>query len=206
MGIILDCKGLPCPQPVLKCKQAIEKDCPESFVIIVDNEAAKENVSRFVGTKGYEADITEKEGEWVIEVIKDSNLSDNSECEDCQIMSKQDFDNMELKTVVFITSENLGQGDDELGSKLMFNFVSTLPELGESLWRIVMVNSGVKLATEGNPCLEKLQSLEKSGVSILVCGTCLDHFKLLDKRKAGETTNMLDVVTSLQLATKVIKV
>jgi selenium metabolism protein YedF len=205
MGIKLECQGLPCPQPVLKCKQTIENDNPESFVIVVDNEAAKENVSRFVGTKGYKVNISTDNGLWTLTASKDGS-SNSVECEECTIMSQEELDKIGSKTVVFITSENLGSGDDVLGSKLMFNFVSTLPELGESLWRIVMVNSAVKLATEGNPCLEKLQDLEKSGVSILVCGTCLDHFKLLDKKQAGETTNMLDVVTSLQLATKVIKV
>ncbi|WP_027178736.1 sulfurtransferase-like selenium metabolism protein YedF [Maridesulfovibrio bastinii] len=205
MAIKLECQGLPCPQPVLKCKQIIENDNPESFVVVVDNEAAKENVSRFVGTKGYKVNISSGNGLWTLTASKDGS-SNSVECEECTIMSQEELDNIGSKTVVFITSENLGSGDDVLGSKLMFNFVSTLPELGESLWRIVMVNSAVKLATEGNPCLEKLQDLEKSGVSILVCGTCLDHFKLLDKKQAGETTNMLDVVTSLQLATKVIKV
>ena len=38
----------------------------------------------------------------------------------------------------------------------------------------------------------------------MVCGTCLNHFGLLDKKQCGETTNMLDIVTSLQVADKVI--
>jgi sulfur relay (sulfurtransferase) complex TusBCD TusD component (DsrE family) len=62
------------------------------------------------------------------------------------------------------------------------------------------------LAVAGSPCLEKLQALAASGVSILVCGTCLDHFGLLEQKRVGETTNMLDVVTSMQLADKVIRV
>jgi len=43
-------------------------------------------------------------------------------------------------------------------------------------------------------------------VSILVCGTCLDFYGLLDQKKVGETTNMLDIVTSLQVAGKVVTV
>jgi intracellular sulfur oxidation DsrE/DsrF family protein len=62
------------------------------------------------------------------------------------------------------------------------------------------------LAIEGSPALEHFKKLEQEGVSILVCGTCLDHFNLLENKQIGETTNMLDVVTSLQLASKVIKV
>jgi hypothetical protein len=41
-------------------------------------------------------------------------------------------------------------------------------------------------------------------VKILVCGTCLDHFDLLEKKQAGDTTNMLDIVMATQLADKVI--
>jgi len=45
---------------------------------------------------------------------------------------------------------------------------------------------------------------ESEGLKILVCGTCLDHFDVLEKKQVGETTNMLDIVTAMQLADKVI--
>ena len=48
------------------------------------------------------------------------------------------------------------------------------------------------------------QALEQSGVRLLVCGTCLNHFQLLEAKQVGETTNMLDIVTAMQLADKVI--
>jgi intracellular sulfur oxidation DsrE/DsrF family protein len=88
----------------------------------------------------------------------------------------------------------------------MGNFLKTLPELGKELWRVVMVNAAVKLSAASNPNLEALRALEARGVGILVCGTCLEFFGLLDKRAVGQTTNMLDVVTSLQLASKVINI
>ncbi len=110
------------------------------------------------------------------------------------------------RTLVFIASPYVGTGDDVLGKKLMQNLISVLPELGDDLWRIILLNGGVKLAIEGSPVLERLQDLENKGVSILVCGTCLDHFKILENKQVGETTNMLDVVTSMQLADKVLRV
>lgn len=112
----------------------------------------------------------------------------------------------QARIAVFVTASSIGRGDETLGAKLMLNFLSTLPELGPELWRVVLVNSGVYLAVEGSPCLEKLQALEAAGALVLVCGTCLEHFGLLDKKRVGQTTNMLDVVTSLQLASKVIHV
>ena len=65
---------------------------------------------------------------------------------------------------------------------------------------------GVKLTIEGSEVLPNLKELEDSGTTILVCGTCLDHFNLLEKKQVGETTNMLDIVTAMQLADKVINV
>ena len=76
----------------------------------------------------------------------------------------------------------------------------------DSLWRIIMLNGGVSLATKNSPVIAELQALEQNGVGILVCGTCLEHFNLLEQKSVGETTNMLDVVTSLQLADKVIRI
>jgi intracellular sulfur oxidation DsrE/DsrF family protein len=52
--------------------------------------------------------------------------------------------------------------------------------------------------------LASLQELEQEGVMVLVCGTCLNHFQVLEQKKVGETTNMLDIVTHMQLADKVI--
>lgn len=212
---LLDCKGLPCPQPVLKCKKCIESEAPAALTVIVDNAPAQENVTRFLASKGYASSTEEQDGLWTVRATRsdapqaataDAAVGTAGECEVCKIMSGEELESVTARTVVFLTTENLGVGDDELGGKLMFNFLATLPELGSALWRLVLVNGGVRLACEGHPCLEKLEALAASGVSILVCGTCLDFFGLLEKKRVGETTNMLDVVTSLQLASKVIKI
>jgi len=55
-------------------------------------------------------------------------------------------------------------------------------------------------------CYFGIIPLEKDGIHILVCGTCLTHFNLLDQKQVGETTNMLDIVTAMQLADKVINI
>jgi len=112
----------------------------------------------------------------------------------------------ELKIAVVVGNDCMGKGDDVLGSRLMFNFLATMKELGPDLWRLIFLNGGVKLAVEGSESLPVLQELDRNGISILVCGTCLNHFGLLEKKQVGETTNMLDIVTALQLADKVITV
>jgi len=202
---LIECQGLPCPQPVIKAKNLIEKESPNSISVLVDNEAAKINVSRFLGTQNYETSVEDKDGLFLVNGVKNDAASE--ECEVCKVMSESEITSIgKQKILVFIASDVIGAGDDELGSKLMYNFLLTLKELGDELWRIVMVNGGVKLSTADSPSMEVLQELEKSGVSVLVCGTCLEFFNLTEASDVGEVTNMLDIVTSFQLATKSIRV
>lgn len=207
----LDCQGLACPQPVLQCRNTINQKIPYRLVVIVDNEAAKQNVSRFLESQDYKVQNIQKQN-GVFELIAEHAQSKITKQEPRTNDSKeraipQTAETIqEEKQLVFVTSDKLGHGDDELGEKLMHNFLATLPELGDSLWRIILINSGVKLAIQRNAAINHLKELEKSGVSILVCGTCLDHFQLLEQKQVGSTTNMMDVITSLQLASKIIKV
>ena len=110
------------------------------------------------------------------------------------------------KIMVMVATDRMGYGDDELGLKLMVSFLKTLKEMGEDLWRLVFVNNGVKMTIADSEVVQVIQELEKEGVYILVCGTCLTHFNLLEKKVVGETTNMLDIVTAMQLADKVINI
>lgn len=206
--VILDCKGLACPGPVLECKSSIESSSPDSLTVVVDNQAARENVSRFLASRGYEISAESREsGTWTLEAVRSGDPSGTgtlgepgTACPPAEAIQHEE------RTTVFITSETIGIGDDTLGAGLMKNFLATLPELGSDLWRIVLVNGGVRLACRDHPCLEGLKEIAASGTNILVCGTCLDFFDLLDRKEVGDTTNMLDVVTSLQTAAKIINI
>lgn len=197
----LDCRGLACPGPVLRCIDCLEKDAPLALTVLLDDPGALENVSRLLSGKGYAVASTQELNTWTLTASRDASAP-MAAPEPAPAPQGEALG----KTVAFITAEVLGTGDDELGGKLMLNFLATLPELGPNLWRIVLVNGGVKLACEGHPCLEKLEALVKNGVSILVCGTCLGFFGLMEKKRIGDTTNMLDVVTSLGAAAKVIQI
>ena len=199
--ITLDCRGLACPGPVLRCMDCLEKDAPQALTVIVDDPAALENVTRLLTGKGFAVATQPGLGDWTLSASRADAPASVQAAPDACAAAVSDAAS---QTTVFITAETIGRGDDGLGGKLMLNFLATLPELS-GLWRIVLVNGAVKLATEGHPCLDKLQALAASGVSVLVCGTCLGFFGLLEKKMVGETTNMLDVVTSLGLANKVIQ-
>jgi len=211
-GITLDCKGLACPGPVMRCLELIEKDAPESFVVLVDDAAARENVLRLLGSKGYSVATAEAPDHAKLfatragHVLSAGEAAAKAAAPATAPAAAPATAPVSDKVAVLIASEGIGAGSDDLGGKLMLNFLATLPELGPSLWRIILVNGGVRLATTGHPGLEKLAALAASGVQVLVCGTCLTYFDLMEAKALGETTNMLDVVTSLHLAGKVIRV
>lgn len=205
MPIVLNCENEPCPNPVLRCKRLLDEQTPQTLEVIVDNEAAMDNVSRYLASKGMRVDGTSKEGNlWTIRASRTDSAEATSHAVQAPQTQAEPNQVSASKILVFLTSDTIGQGDDTLGSRLMGNFLNTLPELGDTLWRIIMVNGAVKLATATNPAVEALKKLEAAGVSILVCGTCLEFFKLMDQKEVGQVTNMLDVVTSQQVADKVI--
>lgn len=202
----IDARRLSCPAPVLAAKQALENEHPEVIQILVDNDAAKQNVSRFLESRSYRI-VVEADGPdfRITGTGNGDQLPEKHSNPAAQ--SKTAAEDPEIKKImVMIATDRVGLGDDELGLKLMISFVKTLKEMGSELWRLVFVNNGVKLTVAGSEVLDDLKELADSGVHILVCGTCLMHFNLLEEKQVGETTNMLDIVTGMQLADKVINI
>jgi len=196
----LDCRGLACPAPVLQTKQKIEKENLSEISVIVDNQASKENVSRFLGSQKFEVSVEQRGPDYYV-TGKRGTAGTVSEPP-----AAPQPDTEKRKIMVMIATDRMGYGDDVLGKLLLISFIKTLAEMGDELWRLVFVNNGVKLTIGGSEVLDVLKAYEKEGLTILVCGTCLNHFNLLDKKEVGVTTNMLDIVTAMQLADKVINI
>ena len=198
----IDCRTLQCPAPVLKTKEYLEQEKVKQVDVIVDNDAAAENVSRFLDFHGFEVSVDTDGAISTISGRRTSEAAKILKTDPKSVKTKKDPDNQ--KILVILSSQQIGKGDDELGQKLMVSFVKTLKEMGTDLWRLVLLNHGVKFSTKDSKILEELRELKESGVTILVCGACLTHLGLMDDKVIGETTNMLDTVTSMQLADKVI--
>ena len=196
----LDCRGLACPQPVMRSRDAVAGGA-QALEVLVDNEPARENLRRFFEGRGFSvAAYPEGPDCWRISATAGAAAPTPQ-----QVTEGIPTAEGNSRTLVLITTETIGRGDDELGGKLMGNFLATLPELGPRLWRIVLINGGVKLASCPGPGLDALKKMATEGVSVLVCGTCLAHFGLLEAKAVGDTSNMLDIVTSLDLASKIIR-
>ena len=199
----IDARGLACPAPVLMTKNAVEKDNLHAIEVIVDNKPARENVSRFLESRQFSVTASPDGSDFKINAQR---TGDDTPAIPEPVRSPISSADHKQKIMVLAATDRMGFGDDELGKKLMISFIKTIKEIGDELWRLVLVNNGVKLTIDGSPVLEDLLAYEESGLTILVCGTCLSHFDLLDEKKVGQTTNMLDIVTAMQLADKVIQI
>ncbi len=197
----LNCRGQACPAPVMQVRDLLAAEKPNAIAVIVDNEAARENVSRFLAHQGFQVSVEELGGDFKVTGTAGETA--------CEVMSEAELAGVAgaaRKILVMVGRDRLGHGDDTLGAGLLLNYLKTLKEMGPDLWRLVFVNNGVKLTAAGSEAVPVLQELVAGGVSILVCGTCLNHFRLLEKKEVGETTNMLDIVTSQQVADSVINI
>lgn len=193
----IDARGLACPAPVLQTRAVLEEENPDKVNVTVDNAAAQQNVQRFLESQGFETTLDQSGNNYFVVGSCDPLQSAASEID-------IEPDKGDQKIMVMCATDRMGFGDDELGRKLMISYLRTLEEMGGELWRLVFVNNGVKLTIDGSEVVEDLKKYEKEGIKVLVCGTCLTHFDLMKRKQVGMTTNMLDIVTAMQVADKVI--
>ncbi len=102
-------------------------------------------------------------------------------------------------------SQGMGRGDDGLGLTILHNFLKSLVTNPLRPDKIVCWNAGVKLLAGDSPVIAALQDLEGIGVEILACKTCVDHFGLQDKIRAGEISTM-PTISDLLLRSDVLTV
>lgn len=192
---LLDCRGQACPAPVLAAKKALESS-DEGITILVDAGAPQENVTRFANNRGYQVSETSYESGWQLTISKNGTVTASQQKQTITTSGDR---------VLLITSDNLGNGPEELGHLLMKNFIITLLETDQMPDRILMLNSGVLLATTGAETVEALKILEERGVELLACGVCLDFFQKKDQLAVGRVTNMFSTAEQLLAASSVIR-
>lgn len=108
-------------------------------------------------------------------------------------------------TFLYLNSDKMGEGDPQLGRKLLVVFLKKLAEYNTKINVVGCVNSGVCLTTEGSKVIDSLQKLETKGAKIATCGTCLEHFSLNDKLLIGEVGTMDGTVEIMSIADRVIR-
>lgn len=107
-------------------------------------------------------------------------------------------------TLIQITHNGMGSGNEELGQVLVKNYLTLLCEEEEVPKVITFYNEGVKLICSGSEALEPLKQLAEKGVKLVACKTCLNHFRLLEKVEVGLAGTMVDIMHFQKVAEKVV--
>lgn len=103
-----------------------------------------------------------------------------------------------MEKIIYLNSDALGNGSEELGKILTRNFLLTvLADETVKINAIFLVNGAVRLACENSHVLDALSEFAAAGAKIFSCGTCLDYYGLKDKLKAGEPGNMKSLCSFL---------
>ena len=196
----VDARGDACPLPVVKAKKAIaELNGAGEVEILVDNEIAVQNVTKMASSSGGKV-TSEKLGDAEYKVtieMEGAPAADGAEA----VCAPDARDN----TVVVVSSDRMGSGNDELGKVLIKGFIFAVTQLDTLPKTMLFYNGGATLTTEGSDSLEDLKSLEAQGVEIMTCGTCLDYYGLKDKLAVGTVTNMYSIVETMAKAGRIVR-
>jgi selenium metabolism protein YedF len=205
MPEIIDAKGLACPQPVILTKKAL--DVCDEVTILVDNNAARDNIKRMAVKSGCTVDVKEEPGPVFRIYIKKQQSGNNEACQviNGSIIAGKEPGAITGQTVFVISSDVMGQGDDELGVLLMRAFIHTVGELDCPPAVMIFYNTGVRLTDSGSAVIDDLKALEGKGVELMICGTCVNYFKLGGKLGAGKISNMYDITDVLSAAGRIVK-
>jgi selenium metabolism protein YedF len=199
----VDTRGKKCPVPIIETRKAL-KACPagETFEVVTDDRTAFSNISRFLKDNNLKFSVSEEDAIWTF-LVTNSGMTDIAGAEET---IEPDFQgNVAGDFAVVISSEMMGQGDDGLGLRLMKSFFIALSCLDSMPTSVMFYNSGVKLTVKGSEVIEILHEIESKGVEILICGTCVDHYKLGNRTDVGVICDMYQITRKLAKTGNIIR-
>lgn len=200
----IDARNIPCPGPVIQAKKVLSSMEEGVLEVLVDNSMAVQNLTKLASYLKLESGFTQLEENCYQvtfsmkgkEAMKDGEETPADSCR---------LDGVKYGTLVVISTDHMGEGDDVLGTALMKGFLYALTELEQLPETILLYNGGARLSVEGSESLEDLKLLESQGVEILTCGTCLNHYGISDRLAVGAVTNMYAIAERMMAAKSIIK-
>ncbi|HHP0355676.1 TPA: sulfurtransferase-like selenium metabolism protein YedF [Campylobacter lari subsp. concheus] len=188
----IDCRDLACPRPVIETKKALEElKENENLEILLNSQASKENVMRFLKSLNLKFNVKDLDDESIISIVKDGDIVHTQE------------QNLQEYNVLFLKNDKVGEG--ELGKNLMLGFLKTLKDLPNKPAKILCVNDSVLMNTDcSHMAFEAMKELENLGVEIYSCGACLEFFGKSKELKIGKIGNAYEILNELFGKAKII--
>ena len=185
-----------CPAPVMLTALALKEN--SEITTIVDNKTAEDNIAEFARSQSF-AVVIEQKADGTYLNMKKMAEKPKEEAKPAPAPATT------AGTVVFIGSDIIGRGENiALGNLLMQSFLHTLAGLAVKPETIIFMNNGVKLVTVDSPVLADLKELDKQGIEIIACGTCLSRLELTEKVAVGKVSNMYTITETMFRASKVV--
>jgi len=201
---VVDTKGHLCPVPLIETKKALKETKPgESFIVLTDNQISFNNLSRFLKDNNADFQVSETGGVWTLTITKTTGIVSSTKAEDYCNSPVSHFEKGDF--VIVFASDKMGEGDADLGHLLMANFIKALKDLDKLPQKMVFYNKGVTLAINSSPVIENLKDLEKMGVELLLCATCVNHYSLESVVGAGTLSNMYTIAEVMASAGNIVK-
>lgn len=193
----IDARGLGCPKPVILAEEALAGIDEGVVTILVDNEASVKNLTRFASKNGFYSEDSKEDICWKVRIVKGypcglpAGQAVPVKAQEAIQGPTRRMDEMQVKDVLLIVGSDTMGKDEDLGKILMKGFLETIKVTREIPHTIFFLNAAVKLTTTNEEIITILQDLEKMGVEIFSCGTCLKHYDLEKSLKVGfrGTTN-----------------
>lgn len=184
----INCCDLPCPQPVLKLKEALESlNLGDSLEIIINSSASKDNIIRFLNNLNQNFSLSQNGDFYTISLIKNAKNSTTLNEYKCEKLAKK---------AIYLNESSAGSG--EVGQSLLASFLGAFSQCEIKPKYVICVNNAVKISTDrGHAAFRALKELQKQGCEILSCGSCLQAYGLSDKLSVGRISNAYEIANIL---------
>ena len=193
--IIIDARNKNCPLPLIMLKKALKRH-KNGFILLINNQIAKENIERFLSENQIGFEYLKDNGAYKFFV----NTPQNADIKDTNIQTHPYLSDTETATgkhVICIKSDKMGHGSDELGKILLEAFINNLKEIAPLPAAVIFYNNGIMLTLKDSAVIDNLKKLESLGVKILVCGTCIDYYNVKKRIGVGIISNMYEITEQL---------
>lgn len=208
----MDLRGLSCPAPVIKTKKVFDQGEIQAVEVLVDDDVCVNNLQRLASSlkavitvvnegDHFKVTLEKKESESATApVAQHSHQSADLAATRSAVPATQG-----TGTVVLLSKDTLGSGDEEFSKTLLNIFLQTTLESGLRPRAILMLNSGVRMMAPGAATLKVLNDFKAAGCEVLACGLCVEYYKLKDAIPKEQVTNMFAICEYLFAADRIVQ-